>query len=51
MGKAIGQINKHGQYQISTMSIKEPVLPSSDYQTPSCTELTRTLVSSIIDKK
>ena len=33
MGKDVGYIYKHGQYQLSTMSIKEYILSYSDYQT------------------
>ena len=51
MGKAIGRIDKHGQSQVSTQSIKEPVLSCSAYETSSSTVLTKTLVSSDIDKE
>ena len=51
MGKAIGKICQHRQSQLSTLSIKEPVLSYSASQTSSSTSLTRTLVSSVIDKK
>ena len=51
MGKAIVQNSKHSQPQLSTQSIKEPVLSFSPYQTSSSTSSTITLLSSIIDKE
>ena len=51
MGKDIGQNLKHSQSQLSTISIKEPVLSSSDSSTSYSIELTITSVSSVIDKK
>ena len=51
MGKDIGQNFKHSQSQLSTISIKEPVLSSSDSSTSYSIELTITSVSSVIDKK
>ena len=50
MGKAISQIYKHGQSQLSNMSIKEPVLSYLASQIESSTALTRTPVSSVVDK-
>ena len=41
MGKNIGKIYKHRQSQLSTLSMKEPILSSSDSQTSSSTELTK----------
>ena len=38
MGKDIGRIYKHGQYQISTLSIKKIVISYSDSQTLSSIE-------------
>ena len=43
-------LQKNGQYQLSTTSIKSPVSSSSYYQTSSSIELTITYVSFIIDK-
>ena len=51
MGKDIGKIYKHSQYQLSNPSIKEPVVSSSDSQTSTSIKLTITSVSSDIDKK
>ena len=51
MGKDILRIYKHSQSQLSTTSIKAPVLSYSDDQTSSYIELTITSVSSVIDKK
>ena len=51
MGKDIDRIYKHGQSQLSTTSIKEPVMSSSVSQTSLSIELTINSVSSIIDKK
>ena len=51
MGKAIGKIYKYSQCQPSTMSIRKPIISSLAAQTSSSTTITRTLVSSIIDKK
>ena len=50
MGKDIGQIKKHSQYQLSTSSLKAPVSSSSDPQTPSAISLTATHVPSVTDK-
>ena len=51
MGKDIGQTYKHSQSQLSTLSIKAPVLSYSVSQTSSSIELTITSVPSVIDKK
>ena len=51
MGKDIGRIYKHGQYQISTLSIKEIVISYSDSQTLSSIESKITPASSVIEKK
>ena len=51
MGKAIRQISKHSQSQLSTQSIKEPILSSSYSQASSSTALTRPSVSSVIYKE
>ena len=51
MGKDIGRIYKHNQSQLSTPSIKAPVISSSASQTSSYIELSITSVSSIIYKK
>ena len=50
MGKDIEQIYKHSQSQLSTPSIKTPVISYSNSQTSSSIELTITSVSSVIDK-
>ena len=50
MGKDIGQIYKHSQSQLSTLSLKTPVRSSSEPQTPSATKLTTASVSSVTDK-
>ena len=50
MGKDIGKINKHSQYQLSTFLIKAPVSSSSVPQTSSAIELTTTSVHSMTDK-
>ena len=50
MGKDIGLIYKHSQYQLSTLSLKAPVSSSSEPQTYSAIELTTTSVPSAIDK-
>ena len=49
-GKEIGRSHKHGQYQLSTPSIKALVLSYLAYQTSSYIELTITYVPSVIDK-
>ena len=50
MVKDIGQIYKHSQYQLSTLSIKTPVSSSSEPQTSSAIESTTTSVPSVRDK-
>ena len=50
MGKGIGQIYKHIQYQISIFSLKAPVSSSSEPQTSSAIKLTTTSVTSITNK-
>ena len=50
MVKYIGQIYKHSQSQLSTLSLKAPVSLSSDLQTSLAIELTTTYVPSITDK-
>ena len=50
MGKDIGQIYKHGQSQISTLSLKAPVTSSSEPQTLSAIELTTTYFPSVTYK-
>ena len=40
MGKYIGKIYKHSQYQLSTLSLKAPDISSSEPQTSSDIELT-----------
>ena len=51
MGKDIGQIYKHSQSQLSTLSIKESISSSSASQTSSSIELTTTSVTSVDEKK
>ena len=51
MGKEIGKMYKHSQYQLSTPSTKAPVLSSLASQSSSSIELTTTYVPYIIDKK
>ena len=46
MGKDIGQIYKHIQSQLSTLSLKAPVSSSSKFQTSSDIKLTTTYVPS-----
>ena len=43
MGKDIGLIYTHSQYQLSTLSLKTPVSSSSKPQTSSAIELTTTV--------
>ena len=50
MGKDIGQIYKHSQYQLLTASLKATVTSSSEYRTSSTIKLTTTSVPSITDK-
>ena len=50
MGKYIGQIYKHGQYQLSTLPLKASVSSSSEPQTSSDIELTTTSVLSETEK-
>ena len=50
MGKYIGQIYKHSQSQLSTLSLKTPVSSSSEPQTSSAIELTTTSIPSIPEK-
>ena len=50
MGKYIGQIYKHGQSQISTLTLKTPVSSSSEPQTSLAIKLTTTSVASITEK-
>ena len=51
MGKDMGNFYKHSQSQLSTPSIKAPVLLSLASQTSSSIQLKRTSVPSFIDKK
>ena len=51
MEKDIGNIYKHGQSQLSTLSLKTPVSSSSEPQTSSAIELTTTSVPSVTEKK
>ena len=51
MGKDIGKIYKHGQYQLSNVSFKAPVRAYSASQTSSSIKLTTTSVPSVRDKK
>ena len=50
MGKDIGQIYKHSQYQFSTLLLKTPVSSSSEPQPSSYIELTTMFVPSETDK-
>ena len=50
MGKDIGQIYKQSQPQLSTLSLKAPVSSSSEPQTSSDIELTKTSTPSATDK-
>ena len=50
MGKYIGIIYKHSQYQLSTSSLKAPVSSSLDTQTSSAIKLTTTPVPSVTYK-
>ena len=50
MGKDIGQIYKHSQFQLSTFSLKAPISSSPESQTSSAIELTTTSVPSEIEK-
>ena len=50
MGKDIGLIYTHSQYQLSTLSLKTPVSSSSKPQTSSAIELTTTPIPSVRDK-
>ena len=50
MGKDIGNCFKHSQFQISTLSLKAPVISSSASQTSSAVELTTTSVPSVREK-
>ena len=50
MGKDIGQIYKHSQSQLSTLSLKAPVTSSPDPQISSAIELTTTPVPSVTEK-
>ena len=50
MSKYIGKFYKHSQSQLSTPSIKEPVILSSNTQTSSAIELTTTSIPSVRDK-
>ena len=50
MGKDIGRIYKHSQYQLSNLSLKAPVSSSAESQTYSAIELTTTHVPSATDK-
>ena len=45
-----GQIYKYNQYQLSNLSVKTPVISSSDTQTSSAIELTTASFPSIRDK-
>ena len=51
MGKDIGKFYKHSQYQISTPSIKAPVISYLASQTSSSIVLTINSVPSVRDKK
>ena len=50
MGKDIGQIDKHGQSQLSTLSLKTPVSSSPEPQTSSAIKLTTTSVPFVTKK-
>ena len=50
MGKEIGQLYKHSQSQLSTLSLKAPVSSSSESQTASTIKLKTTFVLSARDK-
>ena len=50
MGKEIGRIYKHSQYQLSIYSLRVPVCSSPESQTPSAIELTTTSVPSAREK-
>ena len=50
MGKGIGRIYKHSQYQLSTSSLKALVRSSSESQTSSAIEITTASVPSARDK-
>ena len=50
MGKYIGNVYKHSQYQISTFSFKTHGSSSPEPQTSSAIELTSTSVPSVRDK-
>ena len=50
MGKDIGRIYKHSQYQLSTLSLKTPVISYSEPQTSSDIKLTTTSVPYVTDK-
>ena len=50
MGKDIGQVYKHGQFQLSYLSLKTPVSSSSETETSSSIELTTTYVPSVTYK-
>ena len=50
MGKDIGQMYKHGQYQLSTLSLMASVSSSSYPQTSSAIKLTTTPVPSVTEK-
>ena len=50
MGKDIEQIYKHGQSQLSTLSLKAPVSSSPSSQASSAIRLTTTSIPSVRDK-
>ena len=50
MGKDIGRIYKHSQYQLSTISLNRSVSSSSEHQTSSAIELTTMSLPSVADK-
>ena len=50
MGKDIGQIYKHSQYQLSNSSLKAPVSSSSEHKTTSAFSLITTNFASVTDK-
>ena len=50
MGKDVGNIYKHSQSQLSTLSLKTPVSSSLEPQTSSAFEFTTTSVPSVTDK-
>ena len=49
MGKDIGKIYKHSQYELSTLSLKTPVSSPSEHQTSPAIELTTKSIPSVTD--